>query len=92
MSLDVRIKKSFGDYTLDVAFAAGDETLGFLGASGCGKSLTLRCIAGIETPDEGRIVQELPSISSDTHSAIMDKFDNWFKENGSTATTADLLK
>ena len=56
MSLDVRIKKSFGDYTLDVAFAGGDETLGFLGASGCGKSLTLRCIAGIETPDEGRIV------------------------------------
>ena len=54
MSLDVRIKKSFGDYTLDVAFAAGDETLGFLGASGCGKSLTLRCIAGIETPDAGR--------------------------------------
>ena len=36
--------------------------------------------------------QELPSISSDTHSAIMDKFDNWFKENGSTATTTDLLK
>ena len=30
MSLDVRIKKSFGDYTLDVAFAGGDETLGFL--------------------------------------------------------------
>lgn len=56
MSLDVRIKKSFGDYTLDVAFAAGNETLGFLGASGCGKSLTLRCIAGIETPDVGRIV------------------------------------
>ena len=56
MSLDVRIKKSFGDYTLDVAFAGGDETLGFLGASGCGQSLTLRCIAGIETPDEGRIV------------------------------------
>ena len=56
MSLEVRIKKSFGAYTLDVAFAAGDETLGFLGASGCGKSLTLRCIAGIETPDEGRIV------------------------------------
>ena len=56
MSLDVRIKKSFGDYTLDVAFAAGNEALGFLGASGCGKSLTLRCIAGIETPDAGRIV------------------------------------
>lgn len=35
---------------------------------------------------------ELTSITSDTHSAIMDKFDNWFKENGSTATTEELLK
>ncbi len=56
MSLEVDIRKSFGAYSLDVAFSAQDETLGFLGASGCGKSLTLRCIAGIEKPDEGRIV------------------------------------
>lgn len=56
MSLEVSIKKAFPAFTLDVEFAAGRETLGFLGASGCGKSLTLRCIAGIETPDEGRIV------------------------------------
>ena len=56
MSLEVRIKKSFSTFTLDVDVQAGNETLGFLGASGCGKSLTLRCIAGIETPDEGRIV------------------------------------
>lgn len=56
MSLSVDILKSYGSFTLDVAFEAEDETLGFLGASGCGKSLTLRCIAGIETPDAGRIV------------------------------------
>lgn len=29
---------------------------GLLGASGCGKSVTLKCVAGIEKPDEGRIV------------------------------------
>ena len=56
MSLEVDIEKRFSDFTLDVSFKAGDETLGFLGASGCGKSLTLRCIAGIETPDAGRLV------------------------------------
>lgn len=56
MSLSVDITKNLHDFTLDVAFEAGSETLGFLGASGCGKSLTLRCIAGIEMPDEGKIV------------------------------------
>jgi len=30
--------------------------LALLGASGCGKSMTLKCIAGIETPDEGQII------------------------------------
>ena len=56
MSLLVDIKKSFGDFTLDVDFEVGAETFGLLGSSGCGKSLTMRCIAGIEKPDEGRIV------------------------------------
>ena len=31
------------------------QCLGILGASGSGKSITLKCVAGIERPDEGRI-------------------------------------
>jgi len=56
LSLDVAITKKFPDFQLDVAFSAESETLGFLGASGCGKSLTMRCIAGIARPDAGHIV------------------------------------
>ncbi len=56
MSLLVDIKKDYGDFTLNVKFKSEDGITGFLGASGCGKSQTLKCIAGIETPDEGRIV------------------------------------
>lgn len=56
MAIEVRIKKKFPDFCLDVEFQAEEEIFGVLGESGCGKSLTLKCIAGIETPDEGRIV------------------------------------
>lgn len=51
----MKIKKNLGGFQLDVELHAGNETLALLGASGCGKSMTLRCIAGIETPDEGYI-------------------------------------
>ncbi len=37
-------------------FSAGNTPTALLGASGCGKSQTLRCIAGVQTPDQGRIV------------------------------------
>lgn len=56
MSLSLSIRKHYPGFSLDVAFEAGEERIGLLGASGCGKSCTLRCIAGVDTPDEGRIV------------------------------------
>lgn len=54
--LEVDIKKKLGDFTLDVAFQSENEVMALLGASGCGKSVTLKCIAGVMTPDEGEIV------------------------------------
>ncbi|MFZ5969216.1 MAG: sulfate/molybdate ABC transporter ATP-binding protein [Bacillota bacterium] len=56
MELYVNIKKKLPGFSLDVQFEAGIDTVGILGASGSGKSMTLRCIAGLETPDSGRIV------------------------------------
>ena len=56
MSLEVDIEKKFKGFNLQARFSAGNETLGLLGASGCGKSLTMRSIAGIERPDSGKIV------------------------------------
>ena len=54
--LQVRIKKKLGNFLLDVDFSMDGGIFAILGASGCGKSMTLKCIAGIERPDEGRIV------------------------------------
>lgn len=56
MSLFVDIEKTLGDFHLQMRFKADDGVLSLLGASGCGKSMTLKCIAGIERPDRGRIV------------------------------------
>ncbi len=56
MSLELDIKSSFKNFNLEVSFSAKEERVGILGASGCGKSMTLKSIAGIETPQKGRIV------------------------------------
>ncbi len=55
MRLTAKIYKKLGDFTLDVSMEAGDGITSLLGESGCGKSMTLKCIAGIEKPDRGHI-------------------------------------
>ena len=56
MALTARIEKRFGAFQLAVdLMAETGQPLALLGASGCGKSVTLKCIAGIERPDRGRI-------------------------------------
>ena len=55
MALKVDIEKDLGGFELKMCFEAGNETLALLGASGSGKSMTLKMIAGIEKPDRGII-------------------------------------
>ena len=54
--LIVNIEKNLKSFKLQVDFTADENTLGVLGASGSGKSMTLSCIAGLEKPSRGRIV------------------------------------
>ena len=56
MSLYVDIEKDLGSFKLKVKFEQEDGIVGLLGQSGCGKSMTLRCIAGIVKPDKGKII------------------------------------
>lgn len=56
MALYCRISKNLGKFQLDVEFQSEDEIVALMGASGCGKSMTLKCIAGIEKPDSGLII------------------------------------
>jgi molybdate transport system ATP-binding protein len=60
MELQINIRKTLDDgrrrFQLDSAFQSAEKFVVLFGASGSGKSLTLRAIAGLERPDAGRIV------------------------------------
>jgi molybdate transport system permease protein len=55
MTLEVEIEKKLADFTLEARFHADRAPLGILGASGAGKTMLLRSIAGLEQPGRGRI-------------------------------------
>ena len=54
-TLKVDIRKKCGSFQLVSKFETSADRFALLGASGSGKSMTLKCIAGIEKPDEGFI-------------------------------------
>ncbi|MDD9149610.1 sulfate/molybdate ABC transporter ATP-binding protein [Sporolactobacillus sp. CQH2019] len=56
MGIYVDIEKRWSSFYLKVKFYSRDNIVGLLGASGSGKSMTLKCLAGMITPDRGRIV------------------------------------
>ncbi|WP_294132770.1 sulfate/molybdate ABC transporter ATP-binding protein [uncultured Clostridium sp.] len=56
MSLHIDINKNLSSFNLDVSMESKGGIIGFLGASGSGKSMTLKCIAGLEKPSKGKII------------------------------------
>ena len=53
--LELRVRKSFGDFALDCEARFGDGVTAIFGPSGSGKSTLLNSIAGLARPDEGEI-------------------------------------
>ncbi len=60
MSMHVTVHKRMvsadRQFALDISFDSDSHRIALFGPSGSGKSLTLRAIAGLLTPDDGRIV------------------------------------
>jgi molybdate transport system ATP-binding protein len=55
---EISIRKRFAGFTLDANWNSDKPIVALVGPSGSGKTLTLQCIAGLMTPDEGRIVSK----------------------------------
>ena len=55
MDLRIRLKHQYPNFLMDIDLDVSSSRLGILGASGAGKSMMLKMIAGIMTPKEGYV-------------------------------------
>lgn len=53
--LEVKVRKNFGSFALDLSASSDARVLGVVGESGSGKTTLLSCISGILAPDSGMI-------------------------------------
>ena len=56
MNLEVQLEQTYKDFQLNINLKTSASRVGILGASGAGKSMTLKMLAGIITPQKGRIL------------------------------------
>ena len=56
MTLEIDIKHRLGAFALDVQFETGNGLIALFGRSGSGKTSVINIIAGLTTPNEGRVV------------------------------------
>ncbi len=68
LELDVEVRR--GDFRLAVAATLDAPVTGIFGPSGCGKSTLLGAVAGLVTPDRGRIVLD-GEVLADTARRLM---------------------
>lgn len=75
--LEAIIEKSLGNFKLNVSFKLEKGVLAILGSSGCGKSMTLKCIAGLHAPDTGTIkLNDKILFSSDSKISVPPRLRN----------------
>lgn len=81
--LEVRgLTKGFGPKTVlrgvDLALSQG-ESLVVIGGSGTGKSVLLRCILGLDTPDSGGVLWRGQPLAGPVRAQFMDRFGMLFQ-------------
>lgn len=62
--LKIALKKNLGAFSLDIDWAPQTQRLAIIGASGSGKSLALRLIAGLETGERGDVFLDADALGN----------------------------